>query len=190
MVQLLAGAFVGAAAVPAERRDYGLFMLAMRPDLFAPREHYEAGVREVVRRIKSVKRMAGRTEVLIPGERAFRERDRRLREGIEISDEQWCGDLGERGKDGDRCRVTSSPAPAASGRRFRAAPFRRRHLRGHRGRRPLREDLHVHPVRRVRGHEPDGGREEERDDARAADRLATSARRRRGPRKCRPRRTG
>jgi ureidoglycolate dehydrogenase (NAD+) len=89
MVQLLAGAFVGAAAVPAERRDYGLFMLAMRPDLFAPRAQYDSGVREVVRRIKSAKRMAGSTEVLIPGERAFRERERRLREGIEISEEQW-----------------------------------------------------------------------------------------------------
>jgi len=89
MVQLMAGAFVGAAAVPVERRDYGLFMLAMLPDLFAPREQYDAGVHEVVRRIKSARRMVGRAEVLIPGERAFRERERRLREGIEISDEQW-----------------------------------------------------------------------------------------------------
>ena len=89
LAQLLAGVTVGAAAVPAGHVDYGLFMLAMRPDLFAPQEHYESGVRELIRKIKSVKPMAGHAEVLIPGERAFRERERRLKDGLEISDAQW-----------------------------------------------------------------------------------------------------
>lgn len=89
MVQLLSGVTVGAAAVPENHKDYGLLMLAMRPDLFAPQEHYIKGVREIVRRIKSCPPMEGLLEVLVPGERAFREREQRLAEGIELPEEQW-----------------------------------------------------------------------------------------------------
>jgi LDH2 family malate/lactate/ureidoglycolate dehydrogenase len=89
MVQLLSGVVVGAAAVPPAHQDYGMMMLAVRPDVFAPPERYRQGVAEVVRRIKSARRMSGVEEILIPGERAFRERESRLREGIELSDQQW-----------------------------------------------------------------------------------------------------
>ena len=89
MVQLLSGVVVGASAVPSDHRDYGILMLAIRPDLFAPRDRYDEGVRELVRQIKSVRRVTGVTEVLIPGERAFREREQRLAEGIDIPDERW-----------------------------------------------------------------------------------------------------
>jgi len=92
LVQLLAGVVVGASAVPAGHRDYGLFMLAMRADLFAPREQVEAGLRDLVRTIKSTPKMHGHTDILIPGERAFREREQSLVEGIEVADEAW-GDL-------------------------------------------------------------------------------------------------
>ena len=92
LVQLLAGVVVGSSAVPAGYRDYGLFMLAVRPDLFAPGEQVEAGLRDLVRAIKSTPRMHGHAEILIPGERAFREREQRLVEGIEVGDEAW-GDL-------------------------------------------------------------------------------------------------
>lgn len=89
MVQLLAGAVTGAAGVPEDYRDYGHMLLAIRPDLFAPREHYEREVGEALRRLKSCRAMEGFESVRIPGERAFRERELRLREGVEVSDEMW-----------------------------------------------------------------------------------------------------
>jgi len=89
LVQLLSGVLVGAAAVPSGYRDYGLFLLAMQTDLFAPRDRYDAGVRDLIRQIKAVPRRQGFDEILIPGERCFRERSERLKSGIEIGDAFW-----------------------------------------------------------------------------------------------------
>jgi LDH2 family malate/lactate/ureidoglycolate dehydrogenase len=88
LVQLLSGPLVGAAGVPDDRRDYGLFCVAVRPDLFAPVERYETQVGALVERIKSARTMEGVEEILIPGERAFRERTRRVREGIETTEDR------------------------------------------------------------------------------------------------------
>lgn len=82
LVQLLA-VTAGGAPVPADYADYGLLIVAMRPDLFCPREQYVRNVGELVHRIKSSAPPDG-AEVLIPGERAFREREARLRNGIEV----------------------------------------------------------------------------------------------------------
>ena len=83
-VQLLSGVFVGAAPIPEPGTDYGLLYLAMAKDLFASENDYTKGVAEVVERIKSSKRMRGVAEILVPGERAFRDRQRNLKEGIEV----------------------------------------------------------------------------------------------------------
>jgi L-2-hydroxycarboxylate dehydrogenase (NAD+) len=82
LVQLLAVA-AGGAAVPEHYADYGVLILALRPDLFCPREQYDRNARELIARLKA-SAPAGGAEVLIPGERAFREREARLREGIEV----------------------------------------------------------------------------------------------------------
>jgi len=87
MVQLLAGVAVGAAPLPEDHADYGIFMLAMRTDLFTSRDHYERGIADIIRRIKSARPLRPGDEVLLPGERAWRERELRLRDGIECSDE-------------------------------------------------------------------------------------------------------
>lgn len=89
LVQLLSGVVVGAAAVPADHVDYGLFLLAMHPNLFAPGGRYEAGVRELVQQIKATPKMAGFAEILIPGERAYRERAERLAAGIDLDEALW-----------------------------------------------------------------------------------------------------
>ena len=89
LVQLLSGVTVGAAAIPRNRTDYGVFLLAMQPELFAPRSHYDRGIRDLIRRIKSAKPMHPGLEVLLPGERAFLERNRRLKEGIDVSPAAW-----------------------------------------------------------------------------------------------------
>lgn len=82
MVQLLS-LTAGGAPMPANYADYGLMIIAMRPDLFCPREQYDRGVRDLIERIKASAPPDG-AEVLIPGERAFREREERLRDGISV----------------------------------------------------------------------------------------------------------
>lgn len=89
MVQLLAGPVAGAQGVPDQHRDYGLLLLAMKPDLFAPMEHYEAQVRAIAERVKSCRKREGVDEILLPGERAYRERERRLRDGVEVDARVW-----------------------------------------------------------------------------------------------------
>ena len=89
MVQLLAGAFTGAGAVPETHRDYGILLMGFRTDAFTDVEKYAAGVRELTERVKSARRVKGFDEILLPGERAYRERERGLREGIDVPDNLW-----------------------------------------------------------------------------------------------------
>lgn len=90
LIQVFSGLFVGAAAVPAAGEDYGIFLLAMQPDLFAPKTHYEAGIRQLVNAVKTARPLETGAEVMVPGERAFRERARRMEEGIVV-----CAEMAE-----------------------------------------------------------------------------------------------
>ncbi len=87
VVQVLASVLVGAAPIPKPGENYGLFMLALDPAIFVDREVFDRGLGEIVRRVKSARRAAPGVEVLIPGERAFRERERRLKAGVEVEDD-------------------------------------------------------------------------------------------------------
>lgn len=87
VIQILASALVGAAPIPRPGENYGLLMLAVSPSLFVDREAFDRGIGEIVRRVKGARRVDPATEVLIPGERAFRERERRLKEGIAVEGE-------------------------------------------------------------------------------------------------------
>ena len=84
VVQVLASALVGAAPIPKPGENYGLLMLALDPAIFVDREVFDRGLSEIVRRVKSARRAEAGTEILIPGERAFRDRERRLKEGVEV----------------------------------------------------------------------------------------------------------
>ncbi len=83
-VQVLSGALVGADTLPAKGVNYGLFLLAIDPGVLGDRSEFEAGVSAVVSAVKSARSAAGAQEVLVPGERAWRERERRLQEGIDV----------------------------------------------------------------------------------------------------------
>ena len=83
-VQLLSGALVGGAALPERGQDYGLFLLAVDPGTFGGRGRFAEGVAEVARAVHSARPAAGVAEVLLPGERAWRERRRRLAQGIDV----------------------------------------------------------------------------------------------------------
>ena len=87
MVQLFSGVLTGAAPVPKPGQNYGIFMVALSPALFTEEEDFVSGVGEVVKRIKTSLHADGVEEILVPGERAFREREMRLQSGIGVDDD-------------------------------------------------------------------------------------------------------
>jgi LDH2 family malate/lactate/ureidoglycolate dehydrogenase len=63
---------------------YGYVTIAFKPDLLMPLESYRKTLGEAIAEIKATPRQAGVTEIRIPGERSFRERERLMQEGIEF----------------------------------------------------------------------------------------------------------
>jgi LDH2 family malate/lactate/ureidoglycolate dehydrogenase len=75
---VLAGSGLGA------HRFYGYLFIAIRPDLMVPLEDFKREMSAQIARVKATPRQDDVAEIRIPSERAFRERARSLREGIEI----------------------------------------------------------------------------------------------------------
>ena len=67
-----------------QEQNYGYLMMAMKPDLLMPLADYRKQLSENLARIKATPRLPGVEEIRLPGERSFREREQRLREGIVI----------------------------------------------------------------------------------------------------------
>ena len=67
-----------------QENNYGYLMIAMKPDLLMPLADYRKQLSENLARIKATPRQAGVDEIRLPGERSFKERAKRLREGIVI----------------------------------------------------------------------------------------------------------
>ena len=65
-------------------KDYGYLIMAIKPDLMVPLEDFKRDMSEMLARVKATPRQPGVDEIRLPGERAFRERARNRREGIEI----------------------------------------------------------------------------------------------------------
>jgi LDH2 family malate/lactate/ureidoglycolate dehydrogenase len=62
----------------------GYLVIAVKPDLLVPLDDYRQHLSETLARVKATPRQPGVEEIRIPSERAFRERERSLREGIMI----------------------------------------------------------------------------------------------------------
>ena len=62
----------------------GYLFIAFQPDLFVPLEDYRRALAAEIAAIKATTRQEGVAEIRIPGERAYRERRRLSREGLEI----------------------------------------------------------------------------------------------------------
>ena len=77
---VLAGSGLNAA------KDYGYLLVVIRPDLLVPLETFKNDLSELIRRVKATPRQPGVDEIRIPSERAFRQRARGLKEGIEIDE--------------------------------------------------------------------------------------------------------
>jgi LDH2 family malate/lactate/ureidoglycolate dehydrogenase len=81
IVQAL-GVLAGSAMDPDG--DDGYLFVVFKPDLLLPLDDFKREVTALIDRIKNVPRAPGVAEIRIPGERAFRSRERLLREGIEV----------------------------------------------------------------------------------------------------------
>jgi len=64
--------------------DHGYLFVAFRPDLFGPADTFERQVTQLIEHVKATPRQPGVDDIRIPSERAFRCRERALREGLEI----------------------------------------------------------------------------------------------------------
>ena len=86
ITQILAGALVNAATIPLPGANYGLLIIAIDPTSFVPLTQFKTEVDKLVARIKENRRETGVTEILVPGERAYRQREAYLVEGIHLDD--------------------------------------------------------------------------------------------------------
>lgn len=64
--------------------DYGYLFIAFRPDLLGPVERFQHRLAHLIEKVKATPRQNNVAEIRIPSERAFRSRERLLREGLEI----------------------------------------------------------------------------------------------------------
>jgi LDH2 family malate/lactate/ureidoglycolate dehydrogenase len=74
---------LGLLALDPEKDDGYLFVV-FKPDLLADLDDFKRQLGELIERIKTTPRQPEVSEIRTPGERAFRSRERVLREGIEI----------------------------------------------------------------------------------------------------------
>ena len=86
IIQILAGALVNAATIPPPGADYGLLIIALNPTSFVPLAQFKTEVDELIASVKENRREVGIKEILIPGERAYRQREAHLVSGIHLDD--------------------------------------------------------------------------------------------------------
>jgi LDH2 family malate/lactate/ureidoglycolate dehydrogenase len=81
IVQAL-GVLAGSALDP--EKDDGYLFIVLKPDLLIDPDGFKQQLSALIDRIKATPRQPGFDEIRIPGERAFRNREHALRDGIEI----------------------------------------------------------------------------------------------------------
>jgi len=78
------GLLAGSALARGQVRDYGFLFWALDPEIMLPGGQFAGQMAEYVRQIREAPRREGVPGIRVPSERAFRERERRRREGIVI----------------------------------------------------------------------------------------------------------
>jgi LDH2 family malate/lactate/ureidoglycolate dehydrogenase len=71
-------------SVPEQESDSGYLFIAFRPDLLGNADVFNRLVTQLIEGIKATPRQPGIDDIRIPSERAFRWRERALREGVSI----------------------------------------------------------------------------------------------------------
>ena len=87
VTQILSSCLVGAEPIPVGGTNYGYFCVVIDPTIFVPLDRFKADVARLVAALKGAKSAPEVEEILVPGERAMRERETRLRDGVEVADE-------------------------------------------------------------------------------------------------------
>ena len=87
VIQILSGALVNAAVIPPPGVNYGMLLIVIDPSIFLPLDEFKQKVTELMDTVKNTKKMDGVAEILVPGERAWRERTQRMETGIELDDD-------------------------------------------------------------------------------------------------------
>ena len=78
------GLLAGASLPSGDVQGWGQLFIVFDPDLLMPQEQFKRDIDELIARIKATPLRPGATEIRIPSERAFRERERARREGIRV----------------------------------------------------------------------------------------------------------
>ena len=94
VMEVLAGVLTGANFGWTNQRErtlresrpagFGHFFMAIDPELFMPSAEFTSRVDQLISEAKSSERAVGADEILIPGERELRARERSLREGVRL----------------------------------------------------------------------------------------------------------
>ncbi|MCE5269696.1 Ldh family oxidoreductase [bacterium] len=83
-VQVLTSAVIGSAAVPEPGQDYGLTVMAFKPDLLVSLEQYESSLEELSAAVHCARPADPARPVRLPGEGTLSRRATAVREGIDI----------------------------------------------------------------------------------------------------------
>ena len=86
VTQILAGVLVNAATIPPPGTNYGLLIIVIDPTSFVPLAQFKTEVDRLIARIKENPRESGVSEILIPGERAYCQREAHLADGIHLDE--------------------------------------------------------------------------------------------------------
>jgi LDH2 family malate/lactate/ureidoglycolate dehydrogenase len=74
----------GAARARGQVQDYAFFFVVFDPAILMPAEEFKAQLKELIEVVRAVPPLVADEPVRIPSERAFRERERRWKEGIPV----------------------------------------------------------------------------------------------------------
>ncbi len=90
LVDLLAGAIPDAGCSGLhEKNGNSMLMVAIDIARFVPAAEFEEHVQWLVQHLRGSALAPGATEILLPGEKEHRARQRQLEEGLEVDDETW-----------------------------------------------------------------------------------------------------
>jgi uncharacterized oxidoreductase len=91
IVDILSGALgeAGCSREGASRIGNGFFVITIKVDSFTDFSTFSQEVDRFIKYVKSAQKSSGVEEIYIPGERGFREKDQRYRNGIFIEEETW-----------------------------------------------------------------------------------------------------
>ncbi|MEM3027606.1 MAG: Ldh family oxidoreductase [Candidatus Bathyarchaeia archaeon] len=92
VIEILGGALAGSGC-SLENKGSGLLAAAIKIDAFCPLDEFKARVDRFIETVKSSRKAKGFEEILMPGERAQRLREERLKKGITLEEAVWKGIL-------------------------------------------------------------------------------------------------